>query len=46
MVVTADAFPKLQIIKNLVRPLSKKRIFRTSFDSQHVKGSLTLAKSS
>ena len=45
MVVIPNAFPKLQIVKNLVRPLSKKRIFRTSFDSHRVKGSQTLVKS-
>ena len=31
--------------ENLVRPLSKKRRLRTSFGSQHVKGSQKLAKS-
>ena len=38
-------FPKLQTVKNLVRPLSKKRPFRTCFDSEHVKASQLLAKS-
>ena len=31
-------------MKDLVRPLSKKRRFRTPFESQHVKGSQTLVK--
>ena len=44
-IVIADVFPKLQTVKDLVRPLSKKRRFRTSFDGQHVKGSQTLVKS-
>ena len=35
----------MQTIKDLVRPLSKKHRFRTSFDSQHVKASETLVKS-
>ena len=39
-------FRKLQNVKNLVRPLSKKHSSRTAFDSQHVKGSQTLVKSS
>ena len=37
MIVIANVFPKLQTVKILVRPLSKKRRFRTRFDSQHVK---------
>ena len=37
--VIADLFPKLQTVKNLVRTLSKKRCFRTRFDSQHVEAS-------
>ena len=44
MIVIADVFPKLQTVKDLVRPLTIKRCFRTSFDSQHVKGSHTLVK--
>ena len=39
-------FRKLQTGKDLVRPLSKKHRFRTLFDSQKVKGSQTLLKSS
>ena len=41
--VIANVFPKLQTVKDLVRPL--KRRFRTSFNSQHVKGSQRLVKS-
>ena len=44
-IVIANALPKLQTIKHLVRQPSKKRPFRTSFDNQHVKESQTLAKS-
>ena len=46
MIVLANVFPQLKTVKNLVRPLFEKRRFRTSFDSQHVKGSQTLVKSS
>ena len=45
MVVIANVFPRLQIVKYLVQPLSKNRHFRTSYGSQHVKGSETLVKS-
>ena len=38
-IAIANAFPKSRTVKDLVRPLSKKRRFRTSFDIQHVKGS-------
>ena len=44
-IVIANVFPKLQTVKYLVGPLSKKRRFRISCDSQHVKGSQTLMKS-
>ena len=37
MIVIANVFPKLQTVENLVKQLSKKRPFRTRFDSQHVK---------
>ena len=37
MIVIANVFAKLETVKNLVRPFSKKRRFETSFDSQHVK---------
>ena len=46
MIVLANVFAQLKTVKNLVRPLFKKRRFRTSFDSQHVKGSQKLVKSS
>ena len=42
IIVIAKIFPKPETVKNLVRQLSKKRGFRTSFESQHVKGSQTL----
>ena len=43
--VIANVCPILQTVKDLVRPISKKHCFRTSFDSQLVKGSQTLLKS-
>ena len=45
-IVIANVFPKLMTLQELVRPLSKKRRVRTSFDGQHVKGPKTLVKSS
>ena len=45
MMVIANVFPKLQSVKNFVRPLCKKRRFRTRFDTQHDKVSQILAKS-
>ena len=36
---------KLQAVKELVRPLSKKQCLRTPFDSQHFKESQILVKS-
>ena len=45
MIVIAHVFPILQTVKDFVRPLPKKRRFRVSFDSQHVKASETLLKS-
>ena len=45
MIVIANVFPKLQTVKILVISLSKKRCFRTCFDSQHVKPSQILEKS-
>ena len=45
MIVIATLLRKLQAIKDLVRPLSKKKYFRTPFDSQYVKGSQILVKS-
>ena len=37
VIVIANVSPKLQAMNILVRPLSKKRCFRTGFESQHVK---------
>ena len=45
MTVIANVFQKLQIVENLVRPLSKKCSFTTCFASQHVKACQILAKS-
>ena len=45
MIVTANVFPILQTVNALVRPLSEKRCFRTSFESQNVTTSETLVKS-
>ena len=45
MIIKANVFPNLQTVKNLLRDLSKKRRFRTRFDSQHVKASQILTKS-
>ena len=36
-IVIPNVFPKLQTLKMLVRPPSKKRHLRTRFDSQHIK---------
>ena len=44
MIIIANVFPKYQTVKILVRPLSKKRRFRTRFDSEHVKASQMPAK--
>ena len=46
MIVIATLLRKLEALKYLVRPLSKKHRFRTPFDSQYLKGSQTLVKSS
>ena len=46
MIVIPTLFRKLQTVNDLVRPLSKKHHFRTPFNSEHVKGSQTLVKSS
>ena len=45
MIAIATLFRKLQTVKDLVRPLSKKHHFRTPFDSQQVKGFQSLLKS-
>ena len=46
MIVLANVFPKSQILKILVRPLSKHRRFRTRIDRQHVKASKLIPKMS
>ena len=46
MIDIANVRPILKTVKDLVRPLSKKRRFKTSLEGQHVKGSQTLVKSS
>ena len=43
-IVIAHVFPKIDTVKDLVRPLSKKYRFRRFLDSQRVKGSQTLVK--
>ena len=45
MIVIATLFPKLQTVKDLVRPFFKKHRFRNSFDNQYVKESQSLVKS-
>ena len=45
MIAIANVFPRLQAVKDLVRPLSKKCRFRTSSDSQNVNGCQKLFKS-
>ena len=45
MIVIANVFPKLKNLKSFVRPLSKKRRFRTRFDIKHLKVLQILAKS-
>ena len=37
MINIANVFPRLRTVKELVKPLSKNRRFRTSFGSQHGK---------
>ena len=46
MIVIANIFPKLQTVKILLKPLSKKRCYRTRCDSQHVKASQIVVKCS
>ena len=46
MIIIPTLFRKLETVKDLVRPPSKKRRFRTPLDRQHVKASQTLVKSS
>ena len=45
IIVAANVFPNLRTVKDLVKPLYKKGRFRTSFRSQHIKGSQLLVKS-
>ena len=45
MIVLATLFRKLQTVKDLVRPLSKKHRFGTPVDSQHFKDTQILLKS-
>ena len=45
MIVIANVFPKLQTVKYLVKSLSQKLRFRTSFDSQLGNGYQTVVKS-
>ena len=45
MIVIANVFPELHTVKDLVKPLSRKRRFRTSFDSQRVNGCQNIVKS-
>ena len=44
MIVTAKLFPKLQNVKNLLRPLSRKRRLGKRFESQYVNAFQILAK--
>ena len=46
MIVIPTLFPKFQTVKDLVRPISEKHRLRTTFDSEHVKLSEPLVKSS
>ena len=46
MIFIPTLFRKLQTVKDLVRPLSKKHRFGTPFDSEHVKVSESLVNSS
>ena len=45
MIAITNVFPKLKTAKDLVKKLSRKGRFRTSFDSQNVNGCQTLVKS-
>ena len=45
MIVKVTLFRKLQTVKDLIKPLSKKYRCRRAFESQHVKGCQTLVKS-
>ena len=45
MIVIANIFPRLQTVKDFVRPLRNNCRFRTSFDSQLVEASRKILKS-
>ena len=45
MIVIANVFPKLQTVKYLVKPPSRKLLFRTSFENQRINGYRTVVKS-
>ena len=45
MIVIATVLRNFQAVQDLVRLLSKKHCFKTTFESQIVKGSQTLLKS-
>ena len=45
IILIANEFPKLDTVKIFLRPLSKKRRFRTPFYSQHVEASQIRSKS-
>ena len=45
MIVKATLFRKLQTVKDLIKPFSKKYRFRRPFESKQVKGCQTLVKS-
>ena len=45
MIAIPTLFRKLENVKNVVRPLSKKQLFTKSFKTEHLKQSKTLVKS-
>ena len=45
MTTLAYVRPKIQTVREVVKQMSKKPLFRTPVDSQHVKGSQTCIKS-
>ena len=45
MIAIPTLFRILHNVKNVVKPLSKQHRSRTTFDSEHVKGSQSLVKS-
>ena len=44
IVATANVFPNLKTVQDLVKGLPRKHLFGTSFHNQHVKESQTLVK--